>query len=115
MSKEVVHVHDLAPSLPVTNLSLVLQMGDHLGLAGKRPNETASVRCRILLGRAESDVGLMDVRGRFIHDVHQQFDESVSDDIIVAVIAQLESVVEKNVRFVFVIIRIDNLKVDGEK
>ena len=51
----------------------------------------------------------MDVGGGFVQDVHQQFDETVGDDFVVVVVAQLERVVEENVRFVFVVIRIDNL------
>jgi hypothetical protein len=34
VSQKVVHVHDLTPSLPVTDFALVLQVSNHLGLAG---------------------------------------------------------------------------------
>ena len=57
----------------------------------------------------------MDVRRRLVQHVHQQLDETVGHYFFVVVIAQLERVVEEDVRFVFVVIRIDNLSVEQNK
>ena len=99
----------LAPTFPVTNLSLVLQMGNHFRLSRQSPHETTSIRCWILLGRANSDIRLMNVRRRLVHDVHEHFDESIGHHFFIVVTRKFKSVVKKDVGFVFVVIGIDNL------
>ena len=43
MSKEVVHVHDLAPSLLVSDLVLVFQVAYDFCVARKFPDESATI------------------------------------------------------------------------
>lgn len=95
----------------MTNFTLILQMSDHFGFAGQRPDKTSTVRRRIFLGWSDADLRLMDVRRRLIHDVDQQLDETVSHHFVVVVVTQLESVVEEDVCFVFVVIRIHDLQI----
>lgn len=109
MSKEIVHVHDLAPALSVTDFTLILQVSNHFCFAGQRPNETTAVGRRVLFGWADADIDLMHGGGGLVHDVAQQLDESVSHHFFVIIIAQLKSVIEKDVGLVLVIIRINNL------
>ena len=93
----------------MTDLGLILQMGDHFSFAGQRPDEASSVRRRNLLRWPDADLRLMDVRCRLIHDVDQQLDEPVGNDFVIVIVTQLECVVEEDVRFVLVVVRIDNL------
>ena len=88
----------LTPAFPVTDFRLVLQMGDHFGFSGQRPDKSSAVRSRIFLGRPDADVGLVDVRSCFVHDVDEHFDETVGHNFVVVVVTQLEGVVEEDVR-----------------
>lgn len=85
----------LAPSLPVPNLALVFQMGDHLRLTGQSPDQTAAVGGWILLGRSHVHPRLVHVRRSFVQRADQQFHESVNLWLIFVVIGQLECVVEE--------------------
>lgn len=51
----------------------------------------------------------MDVGGGRIHAVDEHLDECVDNHFIIVIITQFEGVVEKDVSFNFIIIRIDNL------
>jgi hypothetical protein len=56
--EQVVHVHALRPALLVPDLGLVLEVDEHLGLAGQDVEQPAAVRRRDLLRRAQTNVGL---------------------------------------------------------
>ena len=93
----------------MTNLSLVLQMNNHFGLSRQSPHKTTSIRGGILLGRADSNICLMNVRRRFVQDVHEHLDESIGHHFFVVVFRKFKSVVKKDVGLIFVVIGIDNL------
>lgn len=61
---------NLAPAFPVSDLALVFEMADHLGLAGQSPDQTTSVRCRVLGGSSDSNVGLVHMRCRIVNCRH---------------------------------------------
>lgn len=98
----------------MTDLGLVLQMSNKLGLARKGPNKSATIRRRIFLRRTDANIGLVDVGCGVIHDAAQKFDEAVGHHFFVIVIAKLEGVVEEDVRLIFIIIRVDNLNGTNE-
>lgn len=79
------------------DLALVLQVGDDLRLARQGPHEASAVRRGELLGRTNADVRLVDVRGRVVHQVHQQLHELVHDVLVFVVVGYFEGVVEENV------------------
>ena len=53
----------------------------------------------------------MDVRGRFVHDVDKQLNETIGHHVIVAMVAQFEGVVEEDVCLELVVIGVDNLEI----
>lgn len=87
----------LRPPLLVSDLALVLEMSHDLGLAGQRPHEASSVGRRVLLGRPDPDVGLVDVGGGVVHQVDQQPDELVDYVLVLVLVGDLEGVVEEDV------------------
>lgn len=99
VSEQVVHVHDLRPTLTMSNTILVLEMGNQFCLSRQGPNQTTSVRRWILLRWPQPDVGLMYLRGCFVNRIDQDFDEPIALNIIIAVIGNFESVIEENVRW----------------
>lgn len=96
MSQEVVHVHDLRPSLPVSDLHLVFEVGNHLGFSRKCPNETSSVRSRYFLGWTYADVGLMYFGRGFVDGCYEEFDEAVHLGVVVVVVGDFKGVIEEN-------------------
>jgi hypothetical protein len=88
---------DLAPTLPVPDLALVLEMCDHLGFAWQSPHEAPPVWCGVLLRRLHVYLCLVDEGRRLIYSGYQQLHESVHHVVVVILIADLESVVEENV------------------
>lgn len=84
-------------------------MANDFRLAGQRPNEPTTVWSRIFLWCTDVDVGLVDVRSRFVHTVDQHSHVRVDNHFFVIVVTQFESVVEEDVRLYFVIVRIDHL------
>lgn len=81
----------------MSDLALVLEMGNDLGLARERPHEAASIGRRVFLGRPDPDVGLMDVGGGVVHQVDQQSHELVDYVLVLIFIRDLEGVVKEDV------------------
>lgn len=88
---------DLAPSFPVPDLALVLEVRDHLGLPRQCPNEAPPVWCRVLLRGLHVYLRLVNEGRRLVYSSYQQLHESVHHIVIVIIIAYLESIVEENV------------------
>lgn len=97
VTQKVVHVHHLAPTLPVPDLTLVLQMSYHLRLSRKRPDKSSTVRRDILLGRSHVHPGLMHVRSCLVQGSDQKLDEPIDLTLVVVVVSKLEGVVEEYV------------------
>ena len=97
VAEEVVHVHALRPALLVPDEALVLEVDDHLGLAGEGVDEAAAVGGGDLLRRAETDGRLVDVGGGLVHAVDVGADELVDLHPVVADVRDLEGVVEEDV------------------
>lgn len=95
--QKVVHVHDLRPSLTMPNTVLVLEMGNELGLARQCPNQTSSVRRRVLLRWSQPDGGLMDFGSRLINRINQELHKPIALNIVITMIGNFESVIEENV------------------
>lgn len=87
----------LAPSLSVSDFALVLQMGDHLRLSGKSPNQSSAIRSRILLGCSHMHPRFMHIRCSLVQRTDQEFHEPVYLRLVFIVIRQLECVVEEYV------------------
>jgi len=81
----------------VPDFSFVLEMGDHLGLAGQGPHEPPPIRCRVLLGWFHVDLRLVHKGCRLVNGGHQQLHEPVHHIFILILVADLESVVEEYV------------------
>ena len=111
VAEKVVHVHALRPSLLVPDLGLVLEMDEHLGLAGERVDQTASIGSGHFLGRPQPDVGLMDVASSLVDTADELLDEVVALHPVLASVADLEGVVEKDVRLELVVVGVDDLEV----
>lgn len=100
---------NLTPSFPITNFLFVFQVANDFRLARQSPNQTATVRCWILLWWADADVCLVDERCGRIHTINQHFHVRIDHHFIFIVITELESVVKENMRLDFIVIRIDDL------
>lgn len=88
---------NLAPSLPVPDLALVLQVCYHFGLARQGPHKASSIWCGVLLGRLHVDHRLMHEGRRLIDCGYQKLHKPVDHVLVVVVIAYFEGVVEENV------------------
>lgn len=80
----------------MSDLILVLQMANELGLAGQAPLKAAPVRGRVLLGRADADVGKVDCGGSLVHEMDKSLDVHVHQ-IVLRVVLFVKTVVQKNV------------------
>ena len=89
----------LAPSLPVSDFALVLQVCYHFGLARQGPHQASSIGCGVLLGRLHMDLRLMHEGRRLVDCGHQKFYKPVDHVLVVVVVADFEGVVEENMGY----------------
>merc|ERR1719474_627739 len=107
-SQQVVHVHDLGPTLLVSNLGLVLQVDDHLGLARKSVDQPSTIGRGHLLWGPQPNIGLMNRAASLVDAINKILNEFVHLHPVLPpsllLIAHLKSVVEKDVGLELVII-----------
>lgn len=81
----------------MSNLALVLQMSDHLRLSGKGPNQSSSIRSRILLRGSHMHPRLVHIRRGLVQRTDQQFYKPVHLRLVLVVVGQFKRIVEEYV------------------
>ena len=79
------------------DLTLVLQVCYHFGLARQSPHKASSIGCGVLLGWLHVDLRLMNEGRRLVDCGHQKLHKPVDHVLVVVVVAYFEGVVEENV------------------
>lgn len=87
----------LTPSFPMSDFALVLQMGDHLCLSGKSPNQTSTIRSWILFRRPHVHPRFVYIRRSLVHRADQQFYKSIHLRFVLVMVGQLERVIKEYV------------------
>jgi len=72
-------------------------MCDELGFSRKGPDQATSIRGGVLLGRTQPDRGLVNLGGSLVHGGDQQFNKPIALNVVIAVVRDLEGVVEEDV------------------
>lgn len=86
----------LTPSFLVSDIILVLEMCNHLGLARQCPHQSPSVRSGELLRRLQLVLGAVHLGGCHVYRHHEILDESVHNYFVILV-TYFKCVIEENV------------------
>jgi hypothetical protein len=83
----------------MSNLVLVLQVSNHLGLSRQDPFQASSVWGWDFFGWTDSNLSLVNTTGRLLHNFNHELDEWIANDgrVFLSFVTKLKGIIEEDV------------------